>query len=855
MNSQNKIHKVPLQLLIIFFLLSVGIGIASYIYYKSQLINFKKDKQESISAIADLKVSQIVEWRRERIGDGAIIQDNPFIAPNIQQYLDNPNAPGIKKDIIALMTSMQNKYGYESVLLLNNQGDLKFSVSIKNEIIGITAKSLIKEAIHTKKVLLSDIYYSETALRTRISLIIPILTHQGQDAQVAGLFLLRIDPYKFLYPLIQSWPTPSTTAESALIRKEGSEIVYLNDLRHRKETALSLRLPVTSENLIFAMAVNGKGDVIESIDYRGIPVLAAFRCIPDSPWFIETKIDKKEVHASIRERAWFTAFSSGILILLAGVGTIFFWRQQQATFYRRQYESEMEHRILLQHYEYLTKYANDIILLIAKGGKIVEANERAVDYYGYTREELLDLNVSDIRSPETREFFNMQTSQVEKQDGLVYETIHQRKDSTIFPVETSSRVINVDGKIFFQCIIRDITERKQATAEIEILNQDLERRVAKRTAQLEVVNKELEKERDFISAVFNTAGALIIVLDRSGKITQFNLACEQKSGYLSSEVIGKYIWNLLLHKEEVYKVSNVFAKLQLGQPPIQVENHWRAKDGSDLLINWSGNIILDREGNNEYIVGTGVDITERRKAEEKNKKLNVDLERRATELIAVNKELEAFSYSVSHDLRAPLRSIDGFSKALLEDYNEKLNTFGKDYLNRICAASQRMGKLIDDLLNLSQVTRREMRLENVDLSSLAQIISTEIKSTQPERQVDFLITPGISVNGDASLLRVVMENLLGNAWKFTGKLARAKIELGVIYYEDKTLYFIRDNGAGFDMTYADKLFGPFKRLHTISEFPGTGIGLATVQRIINRHGGSIWAESLVNNGATFYFTL
>ena len=857
MNSQNKIHKVPLQLLIIFLLLSLGVGIAGYLYYKNQLINFKKDKQENISAIADLKVNQIVEWRRERIGDASIVQDNPLIAPSIQQYLNNPDAPKIKEDIIALMTSMKNKYGYESVLLLDSQGDLKQSVSIGNEVIGNTAKLLISEAIHTQKVFLSDIYYSETALRTRISLVIPILMHQGQDTQVVAVFLLRIDPYKFLYPLIQSWPTPSTTAESVLLRREGNDIVYLNDLRHRKVTALTLRLPITSTNLLSEVEVGGKEGVIEDIDYRGTMVLAASRRVPNSTWYLVAKIDKAEIYEPIRVRAWFTAFFSVILVLLAGISVIFFWRQQQATFYRSQYESEMERRALLQHYEYLTKYANDIILLFERNGKIVEVNERAIDCYGYTREELLHLNVTDLRSPETREFFALQSSQVAMQNanGLVYVTTHQRKNGTTFPAETSSRIIDIDGKTFFQCIIRDISERKKAIEQIKILNESLEHRVAERTAQLEAANQKLEKERNFISAVFNTAGALIIVLDKGGKILQFNLACEKKSGYSSNEIIGKYIWEILLLEEEVAKVNTIFTELQVGQSPIQIENHWKTKDGSILLIDWSGNLILDNEGNNEYIVGTGVDITEKRKAEEKIKNLNLALERRATELIAVNKELETFSYSVSHDLRAPLRSIDGFSKALQEDYNDKLDTLGKDYLNRICAASQRMGQLIDDLLNLSRVTRWEMKLEQVDLSNLAQIISAEIKAAQPKRQVEFQITPGLSIQGDARLFRVIMENLFGNAWKFTGRIAKAKIEFGVIYCEDKPVYFVRDNGAGFDLTYADKLFGAFQRLHTLAEFPGTGIGLATVQRIINRHGGKIWAESILNNGATFYFTI
>lgn len=217
--------------------------------------------------------------------------------------------------------------------------------------------------------------------------------------------------------------------------------------------------------------------------------------------------------------------------------------------------------------------------------------------------------------------------------------------------------------------------------------------------------------------------------------------------------------------------------------------------------------------------------------------------------------MESFSYSVSHDLRAPLRHIDGFSRVLLEDCGDQLNQEGKGYLTRICAAANRMGQLIDDLLQLASVSRSELQRRPVDFSNLARTIALELKQTDPEREVTFTIAGGVSAQGDPVLLRVVLENLLGNAWKYTGKNHRTAIEFGAVEGEEGRVYFVRDNGVGFDMTYVGKLFTPFQRLHAMDEFEGTGIGLATVRRVVERHGGRAWAEGTIGAGATFYFTL
>ena len=444
----------------------------------------RKEKQNDLSAIANLKVTQIVNWRKERLGDLSFILNNPLIFSQIHEWLHNPNSTRQRDNISAWMKSLRERYQFNRIIIVNADCSVLLLVPKGQDILGPNDKRLIGEAMETKRLIFSDIYSSKITKATRLSIVAPIIHPRRNKGLPDGAFLLRIDPYEFLYPLIQSWPTLSPTAETLMVRREGNDVLFLNELRHRKNTALTLRYPIEEKNLIASRAARGEVGVVEGVDYRGVMVLAAIKPVPDSTWIVISKVDEEEVYAPIRKLFWIIVALGGVLILAAGAGVGFIWRHQQAQFYRKQYESELENLALIRHFKYLTKYANDIILMSDKNGNIIEANEKAAASYGHMREELFQLKLTDLQSHEAVDDYveQMKRLEVSSEKGVVFETVHRRKDNTTFPVEVSARQMEIEGTDFLQSIIRDISERKQAE---EKLSQTMEELVRS--------NEELEK--------------------------------------------------------------------------------------------------------------------------------------------------------------------------------------------------------------------------------------------------------------------------------------------------------------------------------------------------------------------------
>jgi len=531
-NAPRKRLAVPI---VLFCLLTVLLIVAGVGYYVQTDRQIKTAAAEKLAAVADLKVKLISGWREERLRDAAVLSTAPISCQRIVPYLEtNPETAGsdpeIEAEIKDWMNSIVAAKKFVGGILLDAAGRIRIVLGPGEPVIGSQIRQDLSLVIPSSRALLSDFRTMPSSDNIYLDLFAPVPRRNPSGrTDGVGVFVFEIDPTEFLYPLLEKWPEPSRTAETNLVRREGQDILHLNNLRDRPDSALEFRVPLSSDTPA-AQAIRGKPNPVEGHDYRGRPVLAWVSPIPETPWLLVAKEDLDEIREPLIARV--SSFSGMIVVLWFGFGImILFWiKRREAVYFKNRYETEHERLALIQHFEYLHKYANDIVLLTDRNHHVIEVNDRALATYGYTREEMERLYIPDLRPPQTRGDFARQLDEAEKSGSLIFETLHQKKTGEVFPVEVSLRLLDIGGARYYQAIIRDISERKRAEArtlaalrEKEVLLREIHHRVKN---NMQVISSLLRLQ----SSRFSDAAVREAFQESQGRIKSMALVHEKLYG-------------------------------------------------------------------------------------------------------------------------------------------------------------------------------------------------------------------------------------------------------------------------------------------------------------------------------------
>ena len=814
-------------LVVLFFMITVSAIVIGFVYYNYQKKALLTESQQELSAISYLKIRQITQWRFERIGAGKFLGDNLLLVSKFIEFLKNPDKLSLRNEVQQCLKSLTETYDYKSVLLIDTSGIARVAFPNSDTLVGDHLRPMLPGIIEQREVVLTDLHKANLARFVHLDLIVPLIDRSRNDNPVIGLLALRIDPQQILYPLLQSWPTSSKSAETLLLRKDGDEIVYLNELRHLRNTALILKKPAASENLPAAMAIRGITGTIDGIDYRNVPVVAAMNKVPGTQWYMVAKMDREEVLSSLNSQIRMIVIILILVILTSGSFLGLLIRNQRVIYYRERYENEVNRLALIKHFDYILKYANDIILLVDKDLCIVEANDRALEFYQYTRDEFIGMNVDKIRSTETLSQIPGNVNIVEENESATFETVHRRKDNTTFSVEISSRVITIEGSKYYQSIARDITERKR-------------------------VENILKESEERFRKIFEESPFSILMSDKDFSIIRANQSFCNFIGY-REEDLKSFTFRDFTHSDYIGNDEISLLELVSGKIPVyHTEKRYIRNDGSVIWGSTTVSIVRNKQDEVQFLLVMIEDITSRKKAE--------------AELIAAKEKAEesdklktAFLHNVSHEIRTPMNAIIGFS-ALLND-NELSDEDRRQYIDIIFQSGSQLLSIINDIVDIANVEsgQAKVNLTEVNLNSTLRSLNDQFSIYGKQNFVSIHLKTTLSDNDskivtDNTKLVQVLSNLINNAIKFT---KNGQVDFGYSLKDKFIEFFVCDTGIGIPPDYHSRIFDRFFQVDSAvsRQYSGTGLGLSICKGYVELLGGDIKVESELGKGALFLFTI
>jgi PAS domain S-box-containing protein len=827
MVSHRQKPATPWLLIVLFIIISASSILLGLFYYKSQKRRLLNEKNLELSAIADLKVRQIAQWRNERIGDAILIGENTPFVMLLHDYLGSNKNKTPYSDILAALKSVTRNIEYKNILLIDSLGKVRGNYPEQDTILGDYLRLQLPDMMKLESGVLTDLHKVSNINYVHLDLIIPLINARQKGSSAFGLLALRIDPEEILYPLVKTWPVPNKTAEALLIRQEGEEVLYLNELRFKKNSGLVLKKSVSEEKLPEAMAVRGIEGTSDGIDYRGASVIAAMKKVPGSQWYLISKINDNEVFSALNEQMTMIIIIIILFILTIGLLLGILEWNENARFYREKYETELDHMALRKHFDYILKYANDIIFLTDRNMNIIEANDRAAEAYQRDRKELLGMSLTKIRAPGSVREFEKENRILDEKGFSTYETLHIRKDGTTMPVEISARKVEIEGVKYFQSICRDITERKFA-------------------------EETLRESEERFRKIFEESPISIAMTGKDLGIIRANSAFCKMLGYKEEELKSVTLRNFT-HPDYIAGDDVSHLRLVAEEIPVyHTENRYIRKDKTVIWGSTTISIIRNNNDEVQYFLAMIEDITQRKKAE--------------AELIAAKEKAEesdrlktAFLHNVSHEIRTPMNAIIGFSALLNEpDTTEEEK---HQFIDIIFQSGSQLLSIINDIVDIANVESGQVKLniKEMNLNSSLRSLDEQFSYKEEPDVISINLDAGLPderamIMTDSTKVIQILSNLINNATKFTKE---GEIDFGYSLKDGYLEFFVRDTGIGIPPEHHEKIFERFFQVDNLvsRKFGGTGLGLSICKAYVELLGGKIWVSSQPGEGTEFRFTI
>ncbi len=826
MNFKKQKPAIPWPLIILFLVLSAGELVVGLLYYRYHRTHMLNDTKQELSAIANLMVRTLSQWRNERINDGSYLNESALLSENFFRFNNNQESMILREELRKNLRGLVDNYDYSAALFVDHDLRVRLNYPDGDSILGDYLRQSLPAFLKRGEVRLTDIYRSPEMNYDHLDLIIPLRNGHDSGNRIFGALILRIDPREVLFRLIRTWPLPSRTSEAYLVKQDGDEVVYLSNLKYYDSTDL-IRKSITEEKLAGTMALQGIQESDEAVDYRGVKVIVAMKKIPQLPWFMVAKVDREEILGRLNFEFRQIFMITFLFILITALLFGLLWWNQRVRFYRTRYETELEHLALVRHFDYILKYANDVIMLFNKDLKVIEANDQALEKYQYERNELIGKRFPDLLPDRKSGRYRDVIGILDREGHHTFEEIHKRRDGTTFPVEISARRIMMEGLVYYQTIGRDITERKHSE---EILRASEER------------FRKIFEESPIGTAM--TGKDLVII--------RANSAFCSMMGYSEEELTGM-TFRSFTHPDYTGKDEYGLLRLIANEIPIyHSENEYIRKDGRMIWGSTTVSVVRNRNEEVQFFLGMVEDVTSRKIAE--------------AELIAAKEKAEesdrlktAFLHNVSHEIRTPMNAILGFSSLLNEPGVTDVEK--NQYTDIIFQSGNQLLSIINDIVDLAGIESGHVKIKigRVNINSVLREMSEQYAYKVRSQNIGLnLETPLSDEDSEAMTDRTrliqILSNLLTNAFKFT---RTGEINFGYRLENGFFEFFVRDTGIGIPDEYHSLVFERFYQVDsTVSrQYPGTGLGLSICKAYVGLLGGNIRVESEPGHGSTFYFTI